>query len=94
MGFWKGIVQFFQDSDGQSSMTRLICFLSFFVATDIIRSIKDDNAKVNALGVYLGAFVLQYVGGKGAEAWRSRGFADAPNINVNNPEKVNIPGTS
>lgn len=58
-----------------------------------MNTLKTDDSKVNAIYALLGAFVLQFIGGKGADAWRGRGFADAPNINVNS-EKINIPGAS
>lgn len=93
MGFWRGVLEFFQDSDGRNSMTRLIIFFAFFVSTRLIFTIQSDSEKVNALYAYLGAFVLQYIGGKGADAWRGRGFADAPRINVQ-ADKVNVPGIS
>lgn len=66
------VIEFFEDSDSRGSMTRLLCFFAFIPATFLIFTISNDDAKVNALGVYLGAFVLQYIGGKGADAWRGR----------------------
>jgi hypothetical protein len=56
-------VQFFEGSEARLSMTRLLCFLSFWPATYVVVVTKS----VEALGWYLGAFVLGYVGGKAAD---------------------------
>lgn len=44
-------------------MSRLLCFMSFFPATWVLLKNPTDAM----LGYYLGAYVLGYVGGKGAE---------------------------
>jgi len=44
-------------------MTRLLCFLSFIPASYVI--LKEPSEGM--LGWYLGAYVLGYVGGKGAD---------------------------
>lgn len=54
------LVQFFEANNGRLSMSRLLCFLSFFPATQLVMSINTAEA----LGYYLGAYVLSYVGGK------------------------------
>lgn len=57
---WTRWVEFFEGDDKRLSMTRLLCFMSFFPASYFVLS-SDD---VNALGYYVGAYVLGYVGGK------------------------------
>lgn len=52
--------EFFEDDDKMLSMSRLLCFLSFFPASYVVIITKS----VDSLGWYLGAFVLQYVGAK------------------------------
>ena len=57
---------FFKDDNGGASMSRLLCFLSFIPATVELWRINNENA----LGWYLGAYVLGYVGGKASDAMR------------------------
>lgn len=57
-------VEFFEGDNGRLSMTRLLCFLAFGPSTYVV--IKTLNPE--ALGWYLSAFVLGYVGGKLGDA--------------------------
>ena len=57
---------FFKDDNGVASMSRLLCFLSFIPATVELCRINNENA----LGWYLGAYVLGYIGGKASDAMR------------------------
>lgn len=50
----------FEGDDGRLSMTRLLCFLSFGPSSYVVVATQSENA----LGWYLGAYVLGYVGGK------------------------------
>lgn len=61
-------IELLQGDDGQLSMSRLLTFLSFFPTTYILCT----NPSENMLLYYLGAFVVNYLGGKGADAWRGR----------------------
>lgn len=72
------LIEFFEDTNGRLSMTRLLCFLSFFPASVIAYKINSAEA----LLYYLGAYVIGYIGGKGAEAWRARGGDDGGNTSV------------
>lgn len=56
-------LEFFEGDGNLLSMTRLLCLLSFFPATYELIIINSDTA----LGYYLGAYVLGYLGGKGME---------------------------
>ena len=56
--------QFFEGEDGRLSMTRLMVFLSFGPASWVV--VNESSSET--LGWYLGAYVLGYVGGKGADA--------------------------
>lgn len=60
----KRFVEFFEGEGGVLSMTRLLCFLSFFPSSYVVIVTKSENA----LGWYLGAYVLGYVGGKTIDA--------------------------
>lgn len=60
-------LQFFQDENGRLSMSRLLCFMSIFPASYTMVHINTSDA----LGWYVGAYVLGYVGGKGAEILKS-----------------------
>ena len=57
-------VELFESDNGGLSMTRLLCFMSFFPASYVVVIDKGEGT----LGWYLGAYVLGYVGGKGADA--------------------------
>lgn len=60
-------IEFFEDDAGRLSMSRLLCFMSFFPATYIlIANVKSDKI-ADILLWYLSAFVLSYLGGKGAD---------------------------
>jgi len=52
--------EFFEAENKEFSMSRLLCFMSFFPASYVV--IINKNA--DSLGWYLGAYVLGYVGGK------------------------------
>lgn len=54
------VVEFFEGEGNRLSMTRLLCFLSFFPASYVV--IKDSQSET--LGWYIGGYVLGYVGGK------------------------------
>ena len=55
-------------------MSRLLPFMAFFPATIVVLWVHTETA----LGVYLGAYVTGYLGGKCADAYSSKG-----NINAN-----------
>lgn len=55
--------EFFQDESGHYSMTRLLCFLSFFPASLVV----VQHGGEGTLGWYLGAYVLGYAGGKAVD---------------------------
>lgn len=57
---WMRWVEFFEGEGNRLSMTRLLCFLSFFPASWVV--IQDRGPET--LGWYVGAYVLGYVGGK------------------------------
>jgi hypothetical protein len=48
-------------------MTRLLCFLSFFPATYVLIANVKSEKIADILLWYLSAFVLSYIGGKGAD---------------------------
>lgn len=56
----KRIIEFFKDEKGRLSMSRLLCFLSFWPASVVLIRINSSDA----LGWFLGAYVAGYVGGK------------------------------
>lgn len=67
------LAQFFEDDAEHLSMSRLLCFLSFWPASYVLL-IKPE---AEILGLYLGAYVLNYVGGKLSDAFgRPRGRID------------------
>ncbi len=79
---WR-LPQFFEDDVGRYSMTRLLCFLSFWPASYVI-VVKGNEAM---LGWYLSAYVLGYVGGKVSE---QLGKPKSAPIHVDNVESVNV----
>lgn len=58
-------IEFFEGDNGRLSMTRLLCWMAFYPACVALFQIESENA----LLYFLGAFVLQYIGGKGADAF-------------------------
>lgn len=57
--------QFFQDNNGENSMSRLLPFMAFPFATIELFRMNTESA----LDAYLGAFVIGYLGGKCADAF-------------------------
>ena len=84
-------LEFFEDGDGRLSMTRLLCFLSFWPASIALYRINTEGA----LAFFIGGYVLGYISGKGWDAWGQRGSPQPPTVNttINQPDKVNM-GTS
>lgn len=67
MGFeWKRLREFFQGDNGGYSMTRLLCFLSFFPSTVMAYQLHSENA----LLIYVGVFAMSYLGKEGIGAVR------------------------
>ena len=69
--------QFFEADDGRLSMSRLLCFMSFFPSSTVVMTTRTDTA----LLYYISGYVLGYIGGKGLDALtaRNRGIADNGN---------------
>lgn len=61
-------VEFFEGDNNRLSMSRLLMFLSFFPAAYELFVLKNETA----LGYFLGAYVLGYVGGKCGDAMNRR----------------------
>jgi hypothetical protein len=59
-------IEFFEGEKNRLSMSRLLCFMAFFPSAYVVCATKTDDA----LGWFLGAYVLGYVGGKTADAMR------------------------
>lgn len=56
-------IEFFQDDGRSLSMTRLLCFMSFFPASYVIVVSKSPET----LAYYLGAYTGAYIGGRFAD---------------------------
>jgi hypothetical protein len=56
-------VEFFEGENNRLSMTRLTVFLSLFPSSYVVVATESPDA----LGWYIGGYVLGYVGGKGAD---------------------------
>ncbi len=76
-------IEFFEDDQSRLSMTRLLCFLSFWPASWVI-VVKGNEAM---LGWYLSAYVLGYVGGKVSDML---GKPKPRAVQVENVETVNV----
>lgn len=77
--------EFFVDSDGMLSMSRLLTFLSFIPASWVL----VKNPTEGMLGIYVGAYAVIYVGGKIADAYQ--GASPSQTINVDKANVVNPP---
>lgn len=62
--------EFFEDNDGGLSMSRLLCFLSFWPSAYVV-VVATPVERSTILGLFLGAYAITYVGGKGIDAWRT-----------------------
>lgn len=79
--------EFFVGDNGAMSMTRLLCFLSFFPASFVV----VNTSSADTLGWYLSAYVLGYVGGKVTDVFmKDRPASEAPKVTINQPEKVSV----
>ena len=56
--------EFFEGEGGGLSMTRLLCFLSFFPASLVTMRICNENA----LAIFVGTYALSYLGKEGIAA--------------------------
>jgi hypothetical protein len=81
-------VEFFEAENQRLSMTRLLCFLSFFPSSYVV----IFHATEGILGWYIGGYVLGYVGGKAADTFTSMAQikADGPPANVVVPDAKNV----
>lgn len=64
--------EFFLADEGMLSMTRLLCFMSFFPASYVIMTSKSSEA----LAWYLAAYTGAYIGGKFADIKGAANAAD------------------
>lgn len=62
-------IEFFEDENGKLQMSRLLSFLSFFPGTGVLLSTPPEHIET-VFGIYMGAFVLGYVGGRVSERIR------------------------
>lgn len=63
---WGRLIELFEDVNGVLSLTRLLMFMSWIPATIVLVRTKQENVEA-IFGMYVGAFVLGYLGGKGWE---------------------------
>lgn len=76
-------IEFFEGEEKRLSMTRLLCFMSFWPASWVI-VVKGNEIM---LGWYLSAYVLGYVGGKFSDML---GKPRPAAVRVENVEAVNV----
>lgn len=70
--------EFFEGEETTLSMSRLLCFLSFFPASYI--SVKIGNE--NALTIYVATYALSYLGSKGLDVVNKIKANPTTSINV------------
>lgn len=68
----KRIIEIFQADDKSLSLTRVLCFISIIPATYVL----IINPTEGMMGLYLGAYVMGYISGKGLDAMVSRKNVD------------------
>lgn len=77
------LYEFFEGDNHRFSMTRLLCFLSFPIASYVVVVMQTEGA----LGLYIGGYVVGYIGGKTADVFsRNRGGSDV-DIDYSKPRK-------
>lgn len=62
---WQRRHEFFESDTGRLSMTRLLLFMSYWPATYVMVMQPTETI----FGLFLGAFVMGYAGGKSADTW-------------------------
>ena len=62
-------IEFFEDETGKLQMSRLLSFLSFIPGTYVMLATSPEHIET-VFGIYMGAFVLGYVGGRVSERIR------------------------
>jgi len=83
--------EFFEGDEGRLSMTRALMFMSWFPASYVVVANADKATASELLTIYLTAFVLGYLGGKGADIFMKPKIPAEPGtVNINQPEKVNV----
>jgi len=75
-------VEFFEGDANRLSMTRLLCFMSFFPSSYVLIT----HPSADMLLWYLASFTAGYAGGKLADAINSK----SPDVNVPDAETVNV----
>lgn len=74
------LLEFMEDERDKLSMGRLLSFLSFFPASLVLLSLPSEGM----LGIYLTAYGVGYLGGKGIDIVASR--RGVRSKNVDNPD--------
>lgn len=69
------VTEFFEGDNGCLSMTRLLCFMSFFPSSYVVIKCVDNMNIDMVLGVYIGGYVLGYVGSKISDVWGANATA-------------------
>ena len=72
------LLELLEDSDSKLSLSRLLSFLSFFPATWVLLKMPTEGM----LGIYLTAYGVGYLGGKGLDAMAAR---RGDGLNVDKP---------
>lgn len=79
-------IELFEGDNGRLSMTRLTVFLSFFPASIVLMRASTETI----YGLYLGAYVIGYLGGK----WADRPQGNPVTINQKGAGDVNMVKTT
>lgn len=77
------IIEVLESEDGRLSMTRLLCFLSFFPCSYVLLY----NQTETLFGFYIGTYAASYLGGKISDTF---GKPKTPSLHVDNVEAVNV----
>lgn len=81
----KAFREFFEDEHGSLSMTRLLCFMSFFPASWMSMKIENENA----LTIYVATYALSYLGSKGLDVMNQIRVRPTGPTNIN-VEQANV----
>lgn len=79
-------MEVFEGEDSRLSMTRLLCFLSFWPASYVLL----HNQSETLFGFYIGTYAASYLGGKVSDML---GKPKPTSLHVDNVEKVNVTNT-
>lgn len=74
-------IEFFKSDKGNLSMTRLLCFMSWFPASFVLIKTQNENMFITYLSIFVGG----YVAGKWADVQNTKNKGENVSITLTDP---------